>query len=207
MQIFTMLSQKGGTGRSTLAIGLAVESTIAERPTVILDLDEQECCAKWAKLRVEGSEPFVVKVSPERLETTLEACRQSDIERVIIDTPAGALPMNIKAAQVADLVLVPCTPSGQDVAGVSGTFRMLEQANKAGTVVLNRGERGNPSISDARAGLENAGRTVCPVVVHKRLAHNKAYERGYGIAEYQPRSTARDEIRQLEKWITNWKDA
>jgi chromosome partitioning protein len=72
MQTIAIVSQKGGTGKTTIAIHLAVSAERAGKPAVVIDLDPQASAAAWRDLRTEEA-PAVESVQPARLAATLNA--------------------------------------------------------------------------------------------------------------------------------------
>src|SRR5215211_6492431 len=114
MKIISVVSQKGGAGKTTIATNLAVLAERAGYPTVLFDLDPQATAAKWGDKR-DGTPPDVVAAQAGRLGRLLEEVRQQGAGLVIIDTAPTADNAALEATKVADLVLVPCQPSDFDL--------------------------------------------------------------------------------------------
>src|SRR3954470_15230046 len=137
MKIISVVCQKGGAGKTTIATNLAV---LAERdgyPTVLFDLDPQAKAAKWGDKRA-GTPPDVIAAQAGRLGRLLEEVRQQGAGLAIIDTAPAADNAALEATKAADLVLVPCQPSDFDLGAVGATVRMASQiAGKPSWVVMN----------------------------------------------------------------------
>src|SRR4051812_4353472 len=103
MKVIAVIGQKGGTGKTTTATGLAVASVRAGCLTAILDLDPQTNAANW-KDRRDTETPAVESIQPGRLRQTLKAAEANGAQFVIIDTPGKSDTAAIGAARVADLV-------------------------------------------------------------------------------------------------------
>ena len=102
-----MLPQKGGAGKTTLAINLAVASELAASPAAVVDLDPQASAAAWADSR-KAKAPVVVSAQAARLADVLATAREHGAALAIIDTAPHAEAAALAAARAADLVLVPC---------------------------------------------------------------------------------------------------
>src|SRR5205823_285652 len=85
MHIVSMLSQKGGTGKTTLSLHLAVASETAGKRAVVIDLDPQASSAEWKDSR-ERDTPVVVPIPSTRLPHALQEAREGNAELVLIDT-------------------------------------------------------------------------------------------------------------------------
>src|SRR5688572_25287650 len=87
MEILSLIAQKGGTGKTTLALSLAVTAEADGKSTLIIDLDPQASACKWGDRR-HGDAPTIIDAQPSRLAQALEKAEQAGVDFVIIDTPA-----------------------------------------------------------------------------------------------------------------------
>lgn len=87
-KVIALATQKGGSGKSTISIHLAVEALRSRKSAqvVILDLDPQGSVADWAERR-ELEAPIVLQALPGNLPAYLSQAREDDVDYVIIDTP------------------------------------------------------------------------------------------------------------------------
>jgi len=108
MQVLAIIGQKGGSGKTTTALGLAVEANSAGKAVAIIDLDPQTTAANWSDRRGEES-PAVVSCQVSRLAQVLDAAAKNGAALAIIDTPGKSTDALIAAAKAADFVLVPIT--------------------------------------------------------------------------------------------------
>src|SRR5580692_11069889 len=109
MIVIAIVGQKGGTGKTTIATGLAVAASEAGKVAVVIDLDPQANAANWKDRRA-AENPAVVSTPPGRLRQTLEAAATHAADFVVIDTPGKSDSAAIEAAKVADVVLIPVGP-------------------------------------------------------------------------------------------------
>ena len=107
MLIIAIVSQKGGAGKTTLALNIAVASELADRSAVVVDLDPQASAAAWADSR-EAEAPVVVSAQAARLAEVLDTAREHGAALTLIDTAPHAEAAALTASRAADLVLVPC---------------------------------------------------------------------------------------------------
>ena len=87
MQTLSFIAQKGGTGKTTLAVSLAVAAQAAGRTVLIIDLDPQASACKWGDRRPEDA-PAVIDAQPARLSNALDKAAEAGVDLAIIDTPA-----------------------------------------------------------------------------------------------------------------------
>ncbi len=198
MKTIALIAQKGGVGKTTIAVNLAVAAGI---PTVLFDLDQQESAVMWADRR-EIDAPHVEFLTERRLPEGLRAARQGKFLLAVIDTPPAAGPQAYTAAQAADLVLIPCRPSLVDLDAIRRTAQLIKSAGKPAFVVFNAAPHSATTLlEDARAIIEEAGLTVCPVVLRERSLYRASWPLGRTVVETQPKSKAASEMCDLRDWV------
>ena len=108
MYTIALIAQKGGTGKTTLAVSLAVAAGQVGLKALIFDLDPQATACNW-KDRRKGDGPVVIDAQPSRLAAALEKAEENGVDFAVIDTPARSEQSALASAKVADLVLIPCS--------------------------------------------------------------------------------------------------
>jgi len=198
LKTIALIAQKGGVGKTTLAVNLAVSVGM---PTVLFDLDPQESAAMWADRRKSNS-PHVEFLTERRLSDGLKAAEQGKYEIAIIDTPPAAGPQAFTAAQSADLVLIPCRPSLVDLDAIRRTAQLIKSAGVPAFVVFNAAPHSATTLlEDARAIVEGAGLESSPVILRERSAYRASWPLGKTVIEVEPKSKAAQEIRELKDWL------
>src|SRR4051794_12854177 len=201
MKIISVVCQKGGAGKTTIATNLAVLSEHAGYPTVLLDLDPQATAAKWGDKR-QGNPPDVVAAQAGRLVRLLDDARRQGAAVAIIDTAPAADTAGLEAVKAADLVLVPCQPSDFDLGAVGATVRVAEQiAGKPSWVVMNAVPPTSRITEEAIAVLTEAGVRVAPARLIRRLDFVNGLPVGQSATEWNPKSKAAAEVRELWEWV------
>jgi chromosome partitioning protein len=198
VKTIAFIAQKGGVGKTTLAVNLAVS---AGPKAALFDLDSQESAVIWADRR-KAESPHVEFLTERRLPDGLKAAEAQGFTLAIIDTPPAAGPQAFTAAQAADLVLIPCRPSLVDLDAIRRTAQLIKSAGITAYVVFNAAPPGATTLlDDARAIVEATGLLVAPVVLRERSAFRAAWPLGKGVSETEPEGKAAGEIAALKKWV------
>jgi chromosome partitioning protein len=200
MKVLAVLSEKGGAGKTTIAVHLAVAAQLAGLDVAIIDLDPQGSAADWSDRR--GSAPEAVAIPPVRLEKLLTDLRGNDADLVIIDTGRDSNNAGYTAARAADFALVPCKGGGFDFRALARTLDLCRLADKRPCLVLNGMRPGaTRAQADAREALATHACDIAPVVVHDRAAYRAASITAKTAQESEPGSAAAAEIEALYLWI------
>ena len=202
MRTIAILSQKGGTGKTTISLHLAVAAQTAGHAVVVIDLDPQASAAGWKDSRSD-EEPVVVSVPASRLPQTLQAAESGGAEVAIIDTAPHSGEVALAAAEAADLVLIPCRPGILDLRAIGTTARVVKLAGKPAYVVLNTvPPRASHVLADARAAVAVHGLDVAPIALQQRAAYAHALTAGQTAQEYERGGKAAEEIASLYGWLS-----
>jgi chromosome partitioning protein len=200
MRTLAVASRKGGAGKTTLALHLAVASEAAGRAAVVLDLDPQASATVWRDMR-RAETPPVTAIPAARLKHALTTAREHGAELAIIDTPPQAESVILDAARASDLILVPCRPAILDMRAIGATIDIARLAGKPAVIVVNGAPTRGGLVTDAMTALKRThGVPVAPVAVGHRAAFFHALTDGQVAQEFEPKGKAADEIRQLYTW-------
>jgi chromosome partitioning protein len=201
MQTIALVAQKGGTGKTTIGLALAVAAAKAGRKALILDVDPQGTACNWGDRR-QADNPIVLDAQPARLASALQKAEQGGIDLVIIDTPARSEQSAMAAASVADLVIIPCRPQAYDLETVPNTQKLLALAGgKPAIVVLNAVPALGSRHEQAREFLRQIQMPVCPQTIGSRAAFGDAGALGQTPEEFDPNGKAAEEVRNVYKYI------
>jgi len=198
VKTIALIAQKGGVGKTTLAVNLAVASGLK---AAIFDLDQQESAAIWADRR-KSEIPHVEFLTERRLADGLKAAERGNFELAIIDTPPAAGPQAFTAAQASDLILIPCRPSLVDLDAIKRTAQLIKSLNIPAFVVFNAAPPSATTlIEDARFIAQESGLQPAPVVLRERSAYRASWPLGKAVVEVEPDSKAAQEINELKDWV------
>lgn len=205
MKVVAVIGQKGGCGKSTVALGLAVTAAQIGHLVAVIDIDPQATAASWKDRRA-AENPAVIS-APSRLRAALENAKAGGADLVIIDTPGKADSQGVDAARAADLVLIVTKPNVFDLETMQATADMVRLAgNPPAAVMLNavhpqatRGPEAVREIVRRQFGLE-----VLPAPI--QLAHRSIYAdapaEGKSAQEIEPKGKAAAELENLYLWVS-----
>jgi len=195
MHVVVVASQKGGAGKSTLAMHLAAAADVR---TVLLDMDPQQTLARWWQSR-EADTPALAQTTIGQLSTKLEALGVEGYELCVIDTPPAVSASIAAVIASADLVLIPVRPSPADLWAVGATIEIARKAEKPFAFVLSQATRGATLVTQAMAALSEHGRVAG--VVHSRVGFAGVLADGRTIMDHEPKGQAAKEIEALWAYV------
>lgn len=201
MYVVSAIGQKGGSGKTTLALSLAVEAERHGLSVLVVDLDPQASASSWSDRR-EAQTPVVVSAQPVRLAKIVQEARERGADLVLVDTPARSDTAHAEAAKVADLVLIPSRLTALDIETVGRTIELVRLAGGAPVAVVftatpPRGAR----REQAEAVVASLGVPVCPASLGQRAAFADSMTVGMTAAEFEPGGKAANEIEQVYRFV------
>lgn len=199
-KVIALVGQKGGSGKSMLAVSLAVEAARAGLSVTVVDVDPQGTATRWGDRR-EAEAPKVVSAQIGRLTHVV-----GDLftDWVIVDSQGRASEDILRLGRMSDMVLIPCRPTVSDIETLPEVVDILKLAKAVGysRLVWNQAR----DVADSRiaggAGLvEEAGLSIAPHVIVQRVLHADALVAGMTASEVEPGSKAAAEIAALFNWV------
>ena len=198
MITIALLCQKGGAGKTTLALHLAAEAAAAGRRVVLLDLDPQASAARWADRRQPGGAAVDVAVeSPARLAAAPKQAEREGYDLVMLDTSPHADQAALQAARVADLVLTPVRCSILDLDALGTTLDLCALARRPAMVVLNAAPIRSRVVTEAAETVAKIGGSIAATVIRERVAFRHALVDGRVAREFEPSGPTAAEITAL----------
>jgi chromosome partitioning protein len=200
MKTIAIISQKGGAGKTTLAIHLAVAAQQSGLSTAVFDLDPQASATSWFDKRSAPS-PTVVPAQAARLPALVEQAADQDADFIVIDSAPNADSASLAAARMADIILVPCRPAAFDLNAIGTTLNLAALAGKPAFVVLNAVPPVGRVGEEARRALAGADVRVAAPVLHQLVAFSHSVNDGRTAQELDPGSKAATEVKALFVWL------
>ena len=190
MRTIALINQKGGVGKTTVALHLAAAFQSAGSDALVIDLDPQASAAEWHDAR-ENPLPHVESIQPARLAKVVENAREIGTGMLVLDTAPHAEATALEAARLADMVLVPCQPSIMDLRAMRKTVELLKLVKVPAFAVLN-GVPAFGTVADEAAEMiqGSLGLAVCPVRLGDRVAYNRCLITGQVAQEVEPQGKA-----------------
>lgn len=198
-------TQKGGTGKTTLATALAVAAHRAGEKSALLDLDPQTNAVNWFDRR-EGDGPDVASIQPGAIRRSLDAYRRLGMDWVFIDTPGKMDSASTEAAKHADIVLIPTQAQIFAIDTLDPLKRLLEMAgNPIAFVVLNlvHPNAAGRAADDAGAIAGRFNLSVAPIHLSRLKAYEDAPALGQTPQELDPQGRAAQEIASLFTFLSS----
>jgi chromosome partitioning protein len=200
MHVVALCSQKGGSGKTTLAGHLAVQAGLAGMgPVALVDTDPQGSLAAWWNARPLDTPAFAATTLAQ-LPADIERLRLEGCKLVLIDTPPAINMAIQRVINVAELVVIPTRPSPHDLRAVAGTVDMAERAQCRLVFVLNAVNLRAKITSDAVVALSQHG-TVAPVFVQQRTDFATSMIDGRTVCELEPGGRSAEEIVRLWEYL------
>jgi chromosome partitioning protein len=200
MKTVAIISQKGGAGKTTLSVHLATAASASGHSAAIVDLDPQGTAASWGDRR-QADAPEVVSGQAARLAVLIEVAQANGADLLILDTAPNADQTALRAAQVADVVLIPCRAATFDLEAIQATLTLAELAKKPSFVVLNAIPPRSGIGREAAEGLKARGAGVCPCMLSQRAAFAHGVIDGRTAQEFEPEGKAAEEVEALYAWL------
>lgn len=204
MKTLGVIAQKGGTGKTTLSVHLAVQATLDGLRVLITDIDPQASATAWWKRRSD-ERPGLIQSRGGDLLRILEQAREQAYDLVIIDSAPHSSADAVECARLSDHVIIPTRPAILDLDAIGATTGIVSDIHGSSTIVLNAcpppklfGEA--HIVREAREALKHYGLPVCEVAVSQRAAFSHALIDGRAVAEYDSDGKAAREITRL--WET-----
>ena len=202
MKTVAIISQKGGSGKTTIALHLSVASSSAGKNTAIIDLDPQASATKWSDRRLDMSEvPVVLSVHATRLKNEMARVKSTGGEMLYLDTAPHSDSAALEAAKAADLILIPCRPAILDLEAISNTLDLISTTGKPTYVVMNAVPAQSNEWKEAADAIAALDVEVCPARLVHRIAFSRSLINGQTAQEFEPNGKASEEIKHLHEFV------
>ena len=205
MKVWSIVSQKGGSGKTTLALHLAIAAT-RERKVLVIDLDPQQSAERWHGIRQRTTgakdDPSIAAGPYQKLPDMLRTARKLGAELVLIDTPPKLDKAIIPSLKAATMVLVPLKSSVLDLQALEDTSDLINLAKVRGrsAVILNAVPTTQNRETAVKESLRTASRLkleVMPQRLSELLAFSNGLKAGRGVTEVERNGAAAKEISTL----------
>ncbi len=198
--IISLVNQKGGVGKTTIAVNLTACLAMKGRSVVLLDADPQGSVLQWKS--IEDNQLFEVKHFPAPMVRGDVKKLERRYSNVVIDGPPAIGDITRSILELSNLAIVPIGPSPLDIWSSKDTISLIEQSKG-----VNRFLRGKLLICrkiartrvgrEAREAIETYGIEIFESEISQRIAYVEAMISGLSVLQSAPGSEAALEVRSL----------
>lgn len=199
-QVITVAQQKGGSGKTTLSVNLAVAFARKGKKVAVIDSDAQGSLGRWFMTRLEET-----KGAPGLDFSTASAWGVSyEVDKyrkthdiIIIDTPPKIDSDMRPALRASDLVLVPIAASAVDMWATEGVLELAGREGKVVMAVLNRARAGTKLATRMLAEMGELNVVPAATVLANRVAYAETLGQGRAVTELSATAPASAEVTDL----------
>ena len=208
--IILLGSQKGGCGKSTLAVNVAAELARLGKDVCLVDADRQATASRWAQDRTESNYPLVHCVAQyENIHPTLKDLSKR-YEFVVVDV-AGRDSRELRTGMLAaDVLLTPFRPSQPDLDTLPHLARIVTEAKDMNPDLICKAvltlAPSNPQVHESAEAKQYLADfqefDLCKTIIRDRKAYRDSISAGAGVVEWKD-PKARAEIQLLVQEVCN----
>jgi chromosome partitioning protein len=201
MRTIAVIARKGGSGKTTVAVHLAIAAHLRGRQVLLADADRQQSASTVLRGRA-GAGPNFAETTGAELCKLQRVAVQRKIDAMVIDTAAGAEEDAAHAIVVADLTLLVIRPTFLDFAAAVETAAVLRRMGRPGVIVLNQAPVARagvepPLVRKAQEAVRLMRLPLAPTILRSRNVYQQALERGSSAEEIDPAAPAAQEAADL----------
>jgi chromosome partitioning protein len=196
LRTLAVIARKGGSGKTTIAIHLAIGGFLRGRKTLLADMDAQKSALDVLKSRRRPG-PDRVDCTGSKLFAQKVAADRQGYEDLIVDTSAGEEDEMASAVSLADLSILVVRPTYLDIASAAQTARVLQRLRRPAVIVVNQAQSPRnggelPAVARAREALGILNLPICPTIIRSRTVYQSALEKGFSAEECDDLSAIRE---------------
>ena len=200
--IISLCNQKGGVGKTTLAINIACSLASKRASVLLIDADPQGSVLNWKSIADEN--PVNVIHRPESdLHQFVKTRKETHI---VIDSPPGTGDISLASLLACEIVIIPIEPSALSLWSSAEIVQLINEAKKhnkelKGRLLISKKIVGTNPGKEAREALKNFGMPILKSEICMRIDYVKAILNGQSVVEYDSKSEAAKEIKALVREI------
>ena len=198
--IISLVNQKGGVGKTTIAINIGIGMARMNYKVGFLDTDPQGTASQWQS--IERNVAFEVKHHPSAVSSGDIMDAGLDHSLLVIDTPPAIGEITMSVLKISDLAIIPLAPSVLDIWSSRTTIGMIEEAKKVnpkleGRLLVSRKIPRTRLAREGRDAIAALEMNVFETEISQRIAYIESMIAGVSVFQYAPKSDASKEIENL----------
>jgi chromosome partitioning protein len=198
--IISLVNQKGGVGKTTIAINLAGCLSMKNYHTLLIDADPQGSVLQWQS--IENNDLFDVRHHPMPISRNDVKLMARGYDHLVIDAPPAIGEIALSSLKVSNLAIIPVGPSPLDIWSSKDTISLMEESKKRnrslkGKLLICRKIARTRVGREAREAMETYRMEVFESEISQRIAYVEAMISGLSVLQFAPNSEAANEIRSL----------
>lgn len=196
LRTLAVIARKGGSGKTTIAVHLAIGAFLRGRKTLLADMDAQNSALDVLKGRRRPG-PDRVNCTGSKLFAQKIAASRQGYEELIVDTSAGEEEEMASAISLADLSILVVRPTFLDIASAAQTARIIQRLRRPAVIVVNQAQSPRnggelPAVSRAQEALRILNLPICPTIIRSRTVYQNAVEKGFSAEECDDMAAIRE---------------
>jgi chromosome partitioning protein len=203
--VISVISQKGGSGKTTVTQCLAIEALRQGMAAAIIDADPQKSAADWGAQREQAGieAPAVVTLGTRALRTVVKELQTRGAQFIVIDTPPHSAPAINAALEVSTGAAMVTRPNPMDIRALEATWAIVDRMKMPSATIFTQTPPGNRAraLSLALSRLNELEIPHCPTPLTYTLSYPYAQAEALAIQEREPTSKARAEVAEVWAWL------
>jgi chromosome partitioning protein len=202
--VIGLVNQKGGVGKTTVAINLAVALALQDFAVLLIDSDPQGSVLQWHS--IQNDHLIDVERPVEALSRAGLRKRKKRYDYIVIDAPPAIGDITLEVLTAADLVFIPVGPSALDLWSSKQILSLLKDRRRKrlrqkAMVLICKKIPGTRVAREAKEAVSIYGLDIVPVEISQRIAYVEAMIAGLAVTQYAPKSMAAQEIDALCEYV------
>ena len=205
--IIAVVSAKGGTGKSTIALNLAGVLSSDKQRVLLIDADPQGSIARWSEIRKQDEPDILVQPSPVIEKKIKKANKKYDL--IIFDSPPTFKKRMRTVIRSSDMLIIPVTPGLADFWSTQKLVDIyLEEKEKRpkldARLIINRVDRRTRLGREFRSFLQKLSIPILITEIPQRIIYSEAWHAGMTVDRLKPNSNGAKDFKLLSKEIMLW---